>query len=120
MDRIDKLAAAAHRQIMTRRAAVAAAFSLLLSAPTVALVGGAIQADNAIARDLVLTAAHCVQPGANASVVERDDGRRPKMIRVASAERHPTFDLNTAVARGETADVALLKLAEPLSSQRLP
>src|SRR5712692_4171186 len=143
MDRIDKLAAAAHRQIMIRRAAVAAAFSLLLSAPTVALVGGAIQADNAIARhvvlvvgprghgrmactgtaiarDLVLTAAHCVQPGANASVVERDDGRRPKMIRVASAERHPTFDLNTAVARGETADVALLKLAEPLSSQRLP
>jgi secreted trypsin-like serine protease len=121
----------------------AAAVTLLLCTPASALVGGAIPADNAIsrhvvlivgprgnsrmactgtaiARDLVLTAAHCVQPGASVSVVEHDEGRRPKFIRVAGAERHPTFDFDTAISRGETADVALLKLAEPLSSQRLP
>ncbi len=128
---------------MPCRPAAAVACSLLLCAPAAALVGGAIPADNAItrhvvlvvgprgngrtactgtavARDLVLTAAHCVQPGANTIVVERDDGRRPKIIRVAAAERHPTFDFDTAVSRGETADVALLKLAEPLSTQRSP
>ena len=128
---------------MVRRAACALACSLLLCAPAASLVGGAIPADNtiarhvvlvvgprgsgrmactgtAIARDLVLTAAHCVGPGGKTIVVERDEGRRQKIIRVTGAERHPTFDLDTAVARGETADVALLKLAEPLSAQRSP
>ena len=131
-----------NRPIMLRRAATALACMLVVGAPAAALVGGAIPADHsiarhvvlvlgprgngrmactgtAIARDLVLTAAHCLA-GANATVVERDDGRRPRLIRVAVGERHPSFDLDTAVARGETADLALLKLAEPLSSQRLP
>jgi secreted trypsin-like serine protease len=127
---------------MLHRAATALACMLVVGAPAAALVGGAIPADHsvarhvvlvlgprgngrmactgtAIARDLVLTAAHCLA-GASATVVERDDGRRPRLVRVAVAERHPSFDLDTAVARGETADLALLKLAEPLSSQRLP
>lgn len=128
---------------MLCRTATAVACALVVGAPAAALVGGAIPADHAVARhvvlvlgprgngrmactgtaigrDLVLTAAHCVAAGASATVVERDDGRRPRIVRVAAAERHPSFDLDTAVARGETADLALLKLAEPLSPQRAP
>ena len=129
---------------MLRRAVLTVACPLVLCAPAAALVGGADLADasiarhvvlvvgprgtggrigctgTAVARDLVLTAAHCVASGGQPAVVERDDGRRSRSIRVTHAERHPTFDLDTAVARGETADVALLKLAEPLSARRLP
>src|SRR5439155_10351401 len=76
----------------------------------------------AIARDLVLTAAHCLQvgPGARHTVVAPDAARRPRMTRVESFERHPEFDLETALAHRETPDVALLKLAEPLPTRVSP
>jgi secreted trypsin-like serine protease len=106
-----------------------------LSAPAAGLVGGAVPADEALARhvvmvigaqrtgctgtaisqNLVLTAAHCVPAGGRYGVFEAGASRRGKPNSVANLERHPLFDVDTALAGRETADVALLKLAEPLT-----
>jgi hypothetical protein len=125
---------------MPYRIVAALACVLMLVAPAGAIVGGAEPASEAlarhvvmvvgargsactgtaIARDLVLTAAHCLMPGARHTVVAPDAARRPRMIRVESFERHPDFDLETALAHRETADVALVKLAEPLPARVSP
>lgn len=68
----------------------------------------------AIARDLILTAAHCVLPGADYKLVEFDAQRQPKLRDVTYIARHPQFELQTLLAHRATADVALLKLAAPL------
>ena len=70
----------------------------------------------ALARDLVLTAAHCVLPGADYKIVEYDSSKQPQLRDVASVTAHPKFDVKTLLAHRATADVALLKLAAPLSS----
>src|SRR5258708_4067675 len=70
----------------------------------------------ALARDLVLTAAHCVLPGADYKIVEYDSARQPQLRDVKSVSAHPKFDLKTMLAHRATADVALLKLAAPLAS----
>jgi hypothetical protein len=110
--------------------------SLLAGAvPAAALVGGAAGADGigvgrhavlivgsrgnsctgvAVARDLVLTAAHCVLPGADYKLVEFDASHRPTLKDAVSVTRHPQFDLQTFMAHRATADVALIKLAQPL------
>jgi secreted trypsin-like serine protease len=67
-----------------------------------------------IARDVVLTAAHCVLPGADYKLVVFDDAHQPGFKDVAAVARHPQFSLATLLAHRATADVALLKLAEPL------
>jgi secreted trypsin-like serine protease len=109
---------------------------LLLAMPSlaVAMVGGAPPADLAIARhvvllvgsrgnscsgvaiarDLVLTAAHCVLPGADYKLVVFDTAHQPQLKDVATVARHPQFDLATLLAHRATADVALVKLATPL------
>jgi secreted trypsin-like serine protease len=106
---------------------------LLSSLPTAAMVGGAPAATEdqrrgvamltgsrgtfcsgvALARDLVLTAAHCVPTGADYKLVELDSARRPSLLEIASIVRHPAFDAKAALHHRVTADVALLKLAEP-------
>ena len=45
---------------------------------------------------------------------------RSRPIRVTRFERHPDFDAESALAHTETADVALLKLAEPLAAPSAP
>ena len=70
----------------------------------------------ALARDLVLTAAHCVLPGADYKIVEFDSAKQPQLRDVASVTAHPRFDIKTMLAHRATADVALLKLAAPLAS----
>src|SRR5947209_1842482 len=70
----------------------------------------------ALARDLVLTAAHCVLPGADYKIVEYDSARQPALRDVAHVRAHPNFDLKTLLAHRATADVALVKLAAPLVS----
>ena len=70
----------------------------------------------ALARDLVLTAAHCVLPGADYKIVEYDSARQPQLRDVTSVTAHPKFDVKTLLAHRATADVALLKLAAPLAS----
>jgi hypothetical protein len=122
------------------RRIVAATCLLLLSIPAHALVGGAAPADGmlgrhavmivgsrgnfctgtAIARDLVLTAAHCVLPGADYKVYELDAERRPVFRDVAGIARHPQFSLQTLLSHRATADLALVKTAEPLPARYIP
>ena len=73
----------------------------------------------AIARDLVLTAAHCVLPGADYKLVEFDAARTPTLKDVAAVAPHPEFDANAALRHRVTADVALIKLAAPVNGARL-
>jgi hypothetical protein len=67
-----------------------------------------------IARDLVLTAAHCVLPGADYKLVIFDAAHQPQLKDIAAVTRHPQFDLKLLLAHRATADVALLKLAAAL------
>jgi len=119
----------------------ALAFILVsLSVPAAAMVGGAYVVPNAasrpevmligsrgnfctgvaIARDLVLTAAHCVQAGAEYKHVELDANRQPILKDVLGIARHPQFNLKTMLAHRATADVALVKLAAPLAVTPVP
>src|SRR3954453_4346418 len=109
--------------------ALALAFLLVASLPAAAMVGGASAPPEEIARlvvlivgsrgnscsgvalapDLILTAAHCVRPGADYKIVEFDAARQPQLRDVASVTAHPKFDLRAMLAHRATADVALLK-----------
>src|SRR6202050_2553626 len=71
----------------------------------------------AIGRDLLLTAAHCVQPGSEYKLLDDPASREAKLKDIARVERHPQFDLKRLFAHLATADVALIKLAEPLSAK---
>jgi hypothetical protein len=113
---------------------------LLMCAPAAAMVGGAPPASGEIARspvlivgsrgnsctataiapDLVLTAAHCVPGDAEYKRVEFDAARKPILKDVSRIARHPQFDLNAMLAHRATADVALLKLAQPLPDGATP
>jgi secreted trypsin-like serine protease len=74
----------------------------------------------AIARDVLLTAAHCVQPGADYKLVASDPGQEPVLKDISRIERDPQFELKKLFAHVATADVALLKLAEPLPAKIPP
>jgi secreted trypsin-like serine protease len=92
------------------------------SRPEVMLIGsrGNFCTGVAIARDLILTAAHCVQAGAEYKHVELDANRQPILKNVRDVARHPQFNLKTMLAHRATADVALVKLAEPLAVTPVP
>ena len=116
------------------RVAIALACALLSLLPAAAMVGGAQPTSEgagravvmltgshgtfcsgvALARDLVLTAAHCVLPGADYKLVEFDAARHPALKDIARITRHPEFDVNAVLRHRVTADVALIKLAAPL------
>ncbi len=68
----------------------------------------------AIARDLLLTAAHCVQPGADYKLADTWSGATPTLKDITRIERDPQFELKRLFAHLATADVALAKLAQPL------
>ena len=74
----------------------------------------------AIGRDLLLTAAHCVQPGADYKLVASEIGEAPVLKDIARIEREPQFDMKRLFGHLATADVALIKLAEPLPAQISP
>ena len=104
---------------------------LMLCAPAFALTGNAPPADGyaaraivmltdprgdlctgtALARDLVLTAAHCVAGPRDYRVKTFQTGQT---ISVRGIALHPRFDLASYAASRATADVALVKLAAPL------
>jgi secreted trypsin-like serine protease len=77
---------------------------------------GTVCTATAIARDLLLTAAHCVQPGADYKLMGSKPGETLVLKDIARIERDPQFDLKRLFAHLATADVALLKLKEPLSA----
>jgi secreted trypsin-like serine protease len=74
----------------------------------------------AIARDLVLTAGHCIEPDTTYKLVEFNAARQPRLLDVREVARHPQFDLRTLFAHRATADVALLKMEQPLPADILP
>jgi hypothetical protein len=119
------------------------ALGAALSPPATAMVGGAQSAADgagrsvvmilgsgggyatfcsatAIARELLLTAAHCVQPGADYKLVAGESAQEPVLKDIARIERDPQFDLKRLFAHLATADVALLKLAQPLPAKIPP
>jgi hypothetical protein len=67
-----------------------------------------------IAPRLVLTAAHCVQPGATYKIVEYGADRQPQLQDVKNIATHPAFNMQAMTSHRATADVALLQLeAQP-------
>ena len=74
----------------------------------------------AIGRDLLLTAAHCVQPGADYKLLGSEKGQPPVLKTIIRIERHPQFDIKRLFNHLATADVALIKLAEPLPPRVSP
>jgi Trypsin len=116
------------------RIGIGLAWTCLLASPLPAMVGGAPPTSEgagravvmltgshgtfcsgvALARDLVLTAAHCVLPGATYKLIEFDTARQPALKDIAIIARHPEFDVNAVLRHRVTADVALIKLAAPL------
>jgi hypothetical protein len=123
--------------------AIASLIVLALCAPAAAMVGGAQTAPKfahavvmlagqsgfcsgaAIARDLVLTAAHCVLTGTDYKLVVFEgqgfEGKgKPTLKSIARLVRHPQFDAEAVRRHRTTADVALLKFAEPVSNAPVP
>ena len=73
-----------------------------------------------IAHDLVLTAGHCIEEDTTYKIVEFDAAHKPYLLDVTSVARHPQFNLKTLFAHRATADVALLKMAQPLPPGVVP
>jgi secreted trypsin-like serine protease len=85
-----------------------------LAAQTVMIVStrGAICTGTVIARELVLTAAHCVAPKSDYAVAVK--GGAPRVIQAARIVLHPKFDPRQFETRVPSPDMAIVKLAEPL------
>jgi secreted trypsin-like serine protease len=111
----------------------AVAAALLLASPAGAIVGGAEPAADAVSRSvvtivgsrgnfctgsliapsLVLTVAHCVQPGSDYKIVLYGADRKPELQDVKAVAIHPAFKMQEMLAHRATADIALLRLAVP-------
>ena len=73
-----------------------------------------------IAPHAVLTAAHCVPPGADLRIHFRDADGRPVLLPVASVVRHPGYRPDAVAKRERSVDLAVVRLAEPLPDRFRP
>lgn len=115
-----------------------AALLLLATSPAHAIVGGrpaegALAAQTAmivstrgasctgvvLGREVLLTAAHCVQPAADYAVVVFEAGA-PRLIPLSRIALHPAFDPNSFATRRPTPDLAVVRLSEPLPARFSP
>jgi hypothetical protein len=107
--------------------------AMLLAAPAQAIVGGGAPSAEGVGRavvtivgsrgnfctgtliaaKLVLTVAHCVQPGATYKIVEYGADQKAQLRDVRTVAIHPGFNLQAMLAHRSTADVALLQLEAP-------
>jgi secreted trypsin-like serine protease len=123
---------------MLQRRLLILAFALLAT-PATAIVGGGGAASEqiaravvtiigsrgtfcsgtAIAQDIVLTAAHCVLPGADYKIIIPGE-TPPRLLDVRRVAQHPQFNVQNILAHRASADVALLQLAAPLPANKMP
>ena len=129
--------AAGYFRIMKFPAVLLAAVPLL-GGPAHAIVGGGVPSAEGVGRSvvtivgsrgnfctgsliaarLVLTVAHCVQPGATYKIVEYGADKKPELRDVRTVAVHPGFNMQAMLAHRATADVALLQLdATPQGKQ---
>ncbi|MBI5260825.1 MAG: trypsin-like serine protease [Bradyrhizobium sp.] len=114
-----------------------AAAALLPAAPAHAIVGGGAPQAEGVARSVVtivgsrgnfctgtliapkvvLTVAHCVQPGADYKIVDYGVDQKPQLQNVRAVAIHPGFNMQAMQAHRATADVALLQLEIPLKGK---
>ena len=113
------------------------ALIFLLSSPAIAVTGGAPPATGwaaraivmvidpdgdlctgtAVARNLVLTAAHCLKRQEHYKVKPYQTGNS---ISVKAVAIHPSFDFDSYSRNRATADIAIIKLAAPLPDAVVP
>jgi hypothetical protein len=74
---------------------------------------GSICSAAVIARDLLLTAGHCVQPEASYAV-SIDEGAGPRIVPIARIVLHPNYDPHQFETRRPSPDMAIVKISEPL------
>jgi Trypsin len=67
-----------------------------------------------VAPDAVLTAAHCVPPGAAVKVHYRDAANQPILLDTAEVVRSPAYRANAIKTRQRSIDLALIRLPVPL------
>ncbi|MGX7706058.1 S1 family peptidase [Methylobacterium sp. Gmos1] len=73
-----------------------------------------------LARDVVLTAAHCAAPGAEHRVHFRDESGSPVLLGVAARAVHPGYDAGAIAGRRRSIDLALLRTETALPARFVP
>ncbi|TGD98401.1 S1 family peptidase [Methylobacterium nonmethylotrophicum] len=125
---------------MTRPTLPLLAALILLAGPARAVVGGSEAPDAALARssvmvlssrggvctgivlarDVVLTAAHCAAGGAEHRVHFRDGSGAPVLVGLAARVVHPGYDAGAIAGRRRSIDLALLRTEAPLPDRFVP